>query len=264
MVSPPMTPPTILLAVAIVVVCAPVWGTLAFQVTAPPPSTSSWMSRSSTTMTTMTTMTTPPMTRLFSSTEQEVNTDAWEEDSDPRSNVERFLDKKFPAFYQLLGKNDEVWKTLNTDSTESSTGYTLFAPNAQAFQNLGEKKRNQLEDPRNLEIAQKIGLYHVVPTEAVTNQRLRTEDWTVPKPKDGGPRPITVSGIQTLAGEVPVGRSKSGGFLGFGAKEDGDAVVGPNARILQSYVIGENIIHEMDSLVSPELLWRYCDQLRIL
>mmetsp|Transcript_537 Transcript_537/g.731 ORF Transcript_537/g.731 Transcript_537/m.731 type:complete len:208 (+) Transcript_537:35-658(+) len=155
MVSPPMTPPTILLAVAVVVVCAPMWGTLAFQVTAPPPSTSSWMSRSSTTtMTTMTTMTPPPMTRLFSSTEQEVNTDAWEEDSDPRSNVERFLDKKFPAFYQLLGKNDEVWKTLNTDST-SSTGYTLFAPNAQAFQNLGEKKRNQLEDPRNLEIAQK-------------------------------------------------------------------------------------------------------------
>mmetsp|Transcript_9827 Transcript_9827/g.13845 ORF Transcript_9827/g.13845 Transcript_9827/m.13845 type:complete len:244 (+) Transcript_9827:94-825(+) len=236
--------------ILLVVLSAPALFASAFQV-APTPSL---ISRPST----LSAATTTPTT-LFS-TEQEVNTDAWEEDSDARSNVERFLDKKFPAFYNLLGKNDDVWKTLGD---AESSGYTLFAPNAKAFEDLGDKKLNQLDDPRNLEIAQKIGLYHVVPTEAVTNQRLRTEDWTVPKPKEG-PRPITVSGIETLAGEVPVGRSKSGGFLGFGAKEDGDAVVGPNARILQSYVIGDNIVHEMDSLVSPELLWRYCDQLRIL
>mmetsp|Transcript_13001 Transcript_13001/g.18404 ORF Transcript_13001/g.18404 Transcript_13001/m.18404 type:complete len:240 (+) Transcript_13001:95-814(+) len=231
----------------LVLLSAPTLFASAFQV-APP----SLISRSSTVSTVSNTPTV-----LFM--EQEVNTDTWEEDSDPRSNVERFLEKKFPAFYNLLGKNDNIWKTLE----DSKEGYTLFAPSAKAFEDLGEKKLSQLEDPRNLETAQKIGLYHVVPTEAVTNQRLRTEDWTVPKPKDG-PRPITVSGIQTLGGEVPVGRSKSGGFLGFGAKEDGDAVVGPNARISQSYIIGDNIVHEVDSLISPELLWRYCDQLRIL
>lgn len=67
----------------------------------------------------------------------------------------------------------------------------------------------------------------------------------------------------TLGGEVPVGRSKSGGFLGWGAKEDGGVVVGPEAKIIQSFKVEDCIVHEMDALVSPEILWRYCDQLRI-
>lgn len=193
-----------------------------------------------------------------SKTEQD---DDWET-AEGLKNIEKFLSKKFPDFYNLLCKNDSIWKTL-----DECPSYTLFAPNAQAFEALGEKKRLQLEDPRNLETAQKMGLYHVIPSEAVTNQRLLTEDWTGPKPKDGSPRPIKVGGIQTMGGVVSVGRSKSGGFLGFGAKEDGVAVVGSNARIIQSYILGEKqecIVHEMDGLISPELLWRYCDQLRIL
>ena len=66
-----------------------------------------------------------------------------------------------------------------------------------------------------------------------------------------------------MSGEVPVGRSKSGGVLGFGAKEDGDIVIGPEAKIVQSFEVEECLVHDMDSLVSPEVLWRYCDQLRI-
>ena len=108
-----------------------------------------------------------------------------------------------------------------------------------------------------------MGLYHVVLQEAVSAQRLRTEDWTGPKPADGSPRPITVQALITQGGEVPVGRSKSGGFLGIGAKEDGDVVIGPDARIVKSYSIGKSIVHEVDALVSPVVLWRYCDQLRI-
>jgi hypothetical protein len=72
-----------------------------------------------------------------------------------------------------------------------------------------------------------------------------------------------IAGIKTLSGEVPVGRSKSGGFLGLGATEDGDVVIGPAAKILQSFNVEGSIVHEVDALISPQILWRYCDQLRI-
>lgn len=186
-------------------------------------------------------------------------TDTEEEKSTQK--VEAFLQQKFPSFYSILSKNDDVFKILG----ESEKGYTLFAPNEEAFANLGDKKRQQLRDVRNEETAQKIGLYHVVSLDKLTATQLRTEDWKGPKPKNGSPRPFTVGGILTEGGEVPVGRSKSGGFLGWGAKEDGDAVIGPNARIVKSFTIGENeaIVHEVDAFISPELLWRYVDQLRI-
>ena len=72
-----------------------------------------------------------------------------------------------------------------------------------------------------------------------------------------------IAGLKSLSGEVPVGRSKSGGFLGFGATEDGDIVVGPSAKIVQSFEVEGSFVHEVDALVSPLILWRYCDQLRI-
>lgn len=194
-----------------------------------------------------------------SSSSDEKTTEGGNEESPQK--LELFLQQKFPSFYSLLRKNDEVFKTLG----KSTTGYTLFAPNEQAFDNLGDKKLNQLADVRNEETAEKMALYHVVNLDKLTATQLRTEDWTGPKPKDGSPRPFTVGGVLTMGGEVAVGRSKSGGFLGFGAKEDGDAVIGPNAKIVKSYTLGDNegIVHEVDALISPELLWRYCDQLRI-
>jgi uncharacterized surface protein with fasciclin (FAS1) repeats len=106
-------------------------------------------------------------------------------------------------------------------------------------------------------------MYHVVLTDAVSAEQLRTEDWTGPKPEDGSPRPITVGAMVTMGGKVPVGRSKSGGFLGWAAKEDGDVVIGPEARIVKSYKLGNSLVHEVDDLISPVVLWRYCDQLRI-
>lgn len=196
------------------------------------------------------------LTVLRSSSEDTAN-DEPEQDPD-ETDVQKFLKVKFPTFYSLLSMNDEVWKELG-----KTQACTVFAPNAQAFENLGQKKLSQLEDPRNLETAEKMGAYHVVATEAVTYQRLRTEDWTKPKPEGENVRPLTVAGLVTLGGEVPVGRSKSGGFLGFGAKEDGEAVVGPNARVVQSFSVGDSFVHEVDDLISPQILWRYCDQLRI-
>lgn len=194
-----------------------------------------------------------------------------DDDDDDKAigTVQRLLSDKFPSFYALLAKNDDVWKTLlqadEDASSDSNKGFTIFAPNEAAFDKLGEKKRAQLQDPRNLETVQKMGLYHVVPAQAVTAQQLRTEDWRGPKPADGGPRPLTVGGLVTLGGEVPVGRSKSGGLFGLGAKEDRDAVIGPDARIVQSFTFrnADCIVHEVDALISPTILWRYCDQLRI-
>lgn len=176
-----------------------------------------------------------------------------------QSDLEVFVAKEFPAFYSLLMLNEGLWQII----AESETGYTLFAPSNTVFDNLGEKKLQQLKDSRNLETAQKMGLYHVVNDDAISAARLRTEDWTQPAPADGGPRPITVQALLTLGGEVPVGRSKSGGFLGIGAKEDGDIVIGPNARIVKSFKVDGSIVHEVDDLISPIILWRYMDQLRI-
>jgi uncharacterized surface protein with fasciclin (FAS1) repeats len=174
-------------------------------------------------------------------------------------DLEAFCRKEFPAFHSLLSLNKGIWKTI----AGAEKGCTIFAPSDLVFDALGEKKLEQLKDNRNEETAQKMGLYHVVDSEAVTATRLRTEDWTRPAPADGSPRPITVQALTTVSGEVPVGRGKSGGFFGFLAKEDGDIVIGPNARIVKSYKVAGSIVHEVDALISPMILWRYCDQLRI-
>ena len=172
--------------------------------------------------------------------------------------LKTFVEEEYPAFYSLLSLNTGIWETI----ADAENGCTLFAPSNAVFDSLGEKRIKQLKDIRNEETARKIGLYHVILTEAVSAARLRTEDWTVKAPK-GEPRPITVQAIVTMGGQVPVGRSKSGGILGWGAKEDGDIVIGPEARIIKSYKVAGCYVHEVDNLISPVILWRYFDQLRI-
>jgi len=103
---------------------------------------------------------------------------------------------------------------------------------------------------------------HVIANGKVTQERLKREDWTVPKVD--GVAALSIGGVLTLGGELRVGRSKSGGFLGFGAKEDGNVVIGNNsALIIKSTKIGNGVIHEVDNFVAPDLIWRYYDQLRI-
>ena len=41
---------------------------------------------------------------------------------------------------------------------KSDIGFTIFAPNEQAFADLGEKGRDQLEDVRNVEVSGKSAL----------------------------------------------------------------------------------------------------------
>jgi uncharacterized surface protein with fasciclin (FAS1) repeats len=211
--------------------------------------------------------------------ENSIESDSVAKAADQESSVlESFLLQEFSAFHALLNVNPGLWTTLD-EAARATGGITLLAPNNEAFAALGSQKLQQLQDVRNLETVLKMGLYHVIATEAVSAARLRTEDWTIPAPPDGGPRPITVQGLVTLGGQVPVGRfqASKGNFLSnlFGSAGDDsnsssskmgdDVVIGPASRIVKSYKLagGSIIVHEMDSFVSPELLWRYCDQLRI-
>lgn len=155
------------------------------------------------------------------------------------NSLEAFLEDRFPSFYRLAALNEKLLNKLNEDAV------TLFVPNAAAFEALGEKRRLQLRDPRNREVTEKIAAYHVV-GEFVSRDQLF----------DSG-------GVVTMAGDLPIVQTTSGGLFGiFGAKEDGGITVN-GAHLLSSYQVGASVIHEMDSFVSPQLLWRYCDQLRI-
>ena len=178
------------------------------------------------------------------------------QDEEELKEVELFLNKRYPSFSKIL-LNDDVRKAINDGKS------TIFVPNEAAFERLDEKKRSQITDPRNEEIREKMGSYHLLPGQTISAIELKTEDWTKGRPKDGSKPNTLIAGIVTLSGEVPVGRSKSGGFLGFGAKEDGDIVVGPKAKIVQSFNVQDSMIHEMDGFIFPQVLWRYMDQLRI-
>jgi uncharacterized surface protein with fasciclin (FAS1) repeats len=47
-----------------------------------------------------------------------------------------------------------------------------------------------------------------------------------------------------------------------GEKEDGGVTIN-GAKVVESIEIGNCVVHEVDTLVSPQILWRYMDQLRI-
>lgn len=207
---------------------------------------------------------------LFSSTyvgnnDGEMTNDDYDYDYDYSSNnydtnndlllLREYLQKYYSAFYQILNKNEEVWKAIgsggsdpvenNVDDNESDVvGFTVFVPSDDAFQKLGEKKLNQLSDVRNLETTIKIAGYHVV-GEPVDAQSL-----------------FDAGGVITVSGEVPIERTVSGGMFGIGGKEDGGIALN-QAKILNTATVGSGLVHEVDNFVSPQILWRYMDQLRI-
>ena len=156
--------------------------------------------------------------------------------------TEAFLAQNYPAFFSIVTKNSQVMKLLRESAR---SGYTIFAPNAKAFEDLGDKKRIQLADDRNFETVEKIGAYHVIADEAVSAETL-----------------FASGGIITIGGVVDVGRSVSGGLFGVGGKEDGGVTIN-GAKVVRSIETDNCIIHEVDSLISPVILWRYIDQLRI-
>ncbi len=158
------------------------------------------------------------------------------------AQVEEVLTSQYPMFMKLImSKNSEMWKQL---SDASASGFTIFAPTDDAMKALGDKKLSQLDDDRNGETAEKIASFHAI-GERVTADELYNS-----------------GGVVTMAGVVDVGRSKTGGFMGLGGQEDGGVTIN-GAKILQTFEVDRSFIHEVDALVSPEILWRYVDQLRI-
>lgn len=158
--------------------------------------------------------------------------------------IREFLSEYYPEFYTILDMNDNVWKAIGDTEDGAEVGFTVFAPSAEALFNLGEEKQTQLTDERNTETIQKIAGYHVL-GEPVSTDALF----------DSG-------GVVTVSGEVAIERSISGGVFGIGGKEDGGVTLN-QAKVLRTKAIGSGLVHEVDNLVSPNILWRYMDQLRI-
>ena len=73
------------------------------------------------------------------------------------AEVEACLNDEFPSFAALVFQNEELWRGLRDGS-----GYTVLAPNEAAFAKLDDKRQNQLKDPRNGEVVEQIGAYHVI------------------------------------------------------------------------------------------------------
>jgi len=158
--------------------------------------------------------------------------------------IREFLEKNYPAFYTLLDMNEDVWKAIGDTEDGAEVGFTVFAPSADALQALGEEKERQLFDERNTETAQKIAGYHVI-GEPVSAEAL-----------------FGSGGVVTSSGEVPIERSISGGIFGIGGKEDGGVTLN-GAKVLRTAKVGFGLVHEVDALVSPSIVWRFMDQLRI-
>lgn len=199
--------------------------------------------------------------RLWDSTasSQQKNEDG---DKD-EATIQAYLQQNYPLFESLLlSKIPNIYATLQ--ASDSTNGYTIFCPSNSVMENIDPKRKVQIVDPRNVEVTEKLASYHIIPNGKVTAERLKREDWTVPRSPDGVAA-LSIGGVLTLAGELRVGRSKSGGFLGFGSKEDGGVVIGNNeCRVVKSTSVGKKgVVHEVDGFVAPDLIWRYFDQLRI-
>ena len=165
------------------------------------------------------------------------------------SELESVLQSKYPTFNKIVKGNEELWKKLKGPEV---LAFTVFIPTEDAMKNnLGEKKVIQLLDDRNTETTNKMGMFHFV-DDIVSAEKL-----------------FQSAGVISFNGDVvPVERSVSGGFMGLlGGKEDGGSTVG-GAKVTATYPVGGDdgsvgVIHEVDEFVSPSILWRYMDQLRI-
>merc|ERR1719390_485230 len=114
----------------------------------------------------------------------------------------------------MLSKVPNVYATLR--ESDGSEGYTIFAPSSTVMESVDEKRKVQISDPRNSEVTEKLASYHVIANGKVTQERLKREDWTVPKVD--GVAALSIGGVLTLGGELRVGRSKSGGVLTLGGE----------------------------------------------
>ena len=183
-----------------------------------------------------TTTLTPPSSRSSSR--------LYSSENSSNNQAKDYIQQYYPKFFQILDKNAAVWKAIGASDGGGASFTVFLLSDASLDQAITPQQWEQLMDPRNLETTEKMAAYHVI-GEMVTAEQLF----------DSG-------GVITLGGQVPIERRVTGGFFGFGGKEDGGTTVG-GANVVESIPIGDGMVHEVDSLVSPQILWRYIDQLRI-
>jgi uncharacterized surface protein with fasciclin (FAS1) repeats len=153
-----------------------------------------------------------------------------------------YLGEKYRKFISLLGQNKKLSHLVSTSTADQPL--TIFAPSSEAFAKLDRGVVGKLRDPRNGEVLDKVTNYHVV------QRHLKADEI------------FKAAAVVTMGGEVPVTKSKSGGFLGVGAKEDGGVALN-GGRIETSVEVGNCIIHQVDTLINPYLLYRFLDAVRL-
>jgi uncharacterized surface protein with fasciclin (FAS1) repeats len=155
------------------------------------------------------------------------------------ADLEGALTEAHPRFAAMLFGNADLCKQISGLDT-----FTVLAPSEAAFDGLDDKLREQLVDPRNGEVVERIATFHVI-GERVSKDELYDS-----------------AGVVTLGGRIEVGRSTTGGLFGIGATEDGGVTI--NGAKIESSTENESfIVHAVDGLCSPKTLLRYMDQLRI-
>ena len=124
--------------------------------------------------------------------------------------------------------------------------YTIFVPSSQAFAKLEGSINSKLLDPRNVEVVEKIVAYHFIEGEKLIQADI-----------------FDAAGLITKGGDVKILPSTSGGFMGLGAKPDGGITVN-GAKIVNTIELDSNtIIHEIDALMNPYLLYRFLDAVKL-
>ena len=156
--------------------------------------------------------------------------------------LEEFLFKNYPEMAKLMQRFEDVnvWNKLQ----KAEVGATIFAPSNAAFREIDEQRYFQLGDVRNSETVGKICGFHCI-NEPVTKDVLYES-----------------GGVVTLEGVLSVGQTKVGDFFGIGGEDDGGVTIN-GAKIVKSFEVGSSIVHEVDKLVAPEVVWRFLDQTRL-
>jgi uncharacterized surface protein with fasciclin (FAS1) repeats len=150
--------------------------------------------------------------------------------------VDYLKESGFSKFYSLLAKVPAICGPV----AENTEKYTIFAPSAAAFAKLDKGIADKLADPRNLDVVDKIVAYHVVRGK-MTEEDIYKE------------RELATMGEGESS--LKVTTAKTGGMFGMGGKDDGFRI--NDAKIIKSTEFPNSIVHEVDALLSPYLLYRF-------
>lgn len=137
------------------------------------------------------------------------------------------------TFANLLKKVPEILEKL-----DSKEPITIFAPTDESFKKLPADIIKKLGDWRNLDVVEKIVKFHV-------SAGLFTEE------------ELSKLGELPNEGSVPlkITPATSGGFFGVGGQADGFRI--NQAKITSTEVCEHCIIHIVDDLLNPYLLYRF-------